>query len=128
MVAGRGRGDDSRMARGGGNPGENSKPGSDTPTESDSSSAKREGGPPSDSALNAMLRSFIRQTNDTATNDATFGEIKARANESDDLHSQTVEMFKLMLSFRDRYGTEHAQELAESFLEGTSISREDKKE
>lgn len=77
---------------------------------------KREGGPPDDDRLQTHLRAFIRKTNSDGKCDDVFAEIKARAAESDDLHRQTVEMFKLMLSFRDRYGTAYAQELAENFL------------
>lgn len=77
---------------------------------------KREGKPPEDGKLNGLLRSFIRQTNDDVRCDEVFAEIEARAGESDALHGEVVEMFKLMLSFRDRYGTEYAQGLAEGFL------------
>ena len=76
----------------------------------------RVGKPPEDPQLNSLLRSFIRQTNDDARADTVYGEIVARAAESAALNSEVVEMFKLMLSFRDRYGTTHAQSLAEGFL------------
>ncbi len=78
--------------------------------------AQRQGKPPEDPELNSLLRSFIRQTNDDAQADEVFAKIEARAKESDALNAEAVEMFKLMLSFRDRYGTEHAQSLAEGFL------------
>ncbi|MCB1097190.1 MAG: hypothetical protein KDN22_16575 [Verrucomicrobiae bacterium] len=77
---------------------------------------KREGKPPEDSELNGLLRSFIRQTNDDTQADEVFAKITKRAEESSELTAEAVEMFKLMLSFRDRYGTEHAQSLAEGFL------------
>jgi hypothetical protein len=77
---------------------------------------KREGKPPEDTELNSLLRSFIRQTNEDTKADEVFGQIVARAAEGDALKGEAVEMFKLMLSFRDRYGTEHAQKLAEGFL------------
>ena len=77
---------------------------------------KREGSPPDDGALQTLLRSYIRKTNGDGKVDDLFAEIKARAAESEDLHGQTIEMFKLMLSFRDNYGTQHAQQLAEGFL------------
>lgn len=77
---------------------------------------QRQGRPPEDPQLNSLLRSFIRQTNDDARADEVFAQIAARAKESDALRAEAVEMFKLMLSFRDRYGTKHAQELAEGFL------------
>ncbi len=85
-------------------------------------SAKREGASPSDTELSDLLRSFIRKTNDKAANDTTFTSIKTRAATNDDLHTQTVEMFKLMLSFRDRYGTDYAQGLAESFLKAANTT------
>lgn len=77
---------------------------------------QRQGRPPEDPELNSLLRSFIRQTNDDSRADEVFGQIQARAKESDELRVEAVEMFRLMLSFRDRYGTKHAQELAEGFL------------
>jgi len=77
---------------------------------------QRQGRPPSDAQLNALLRSFIRKTNDFAEAERVYGEIVARAKESEALRDEAVEMFKLMLSYRDRYGTERAQELAEAFL------------
>ncbi len=77
---------------------------------------KREGKPPEDPELNALLRSFIRKTNDKAKADEVYTKITKRAAESDELKGEAVEMFKLMLSFRDRYGIEHAQKLAEGFL------------
>lgn len=77
---------------------------------------KRQGKPPEDPQLNLLLRSFIRQANADGQADKVFADIQARANESDQLRGEAVEMFKLMLSFRDRYGSKHAQSLAESFL------------
>ncbi|NNE93156.1 MAG: hypothetical protein HKN23_16050 [Verrucomicrobiales bacterium] len=79
-------------------------------------SPKREGKPPEDPELNGMLRAFIRQDTEKAAIDEIFASIQKRASESDELHAQAVDMFKLMLSFRDRYGTDHAQSLAEQFL------------
>ncbi len=84
--------------------------------EGDKPPRKREGKPPEDPELNSLLRSFIRKTNDNERADEVFASIKTRAEESDELKTETVEMFRLMLSFRDRYGTEYAQGLAESFL------------
>ena len=77
---------------------------------------KREGKPPEDPELNRLLRAFIRQTNDDERANEVFAEITTRAAESQDLGKEAVEMFRLMLSFRDRYGTAHAQTLAEGFL------------
>ena len=77
---------------------------------------KRQGKPPEDPELNALLRSFIRKTNDEAKADEVYAKITKRAAESDELKGEAIEMFKLMLSFRDRYGIEHAQKLAEGFL------------
>ena len=81
------------------------------------SAVKREGKPPEDPELNQLLRSLIKQTNDDATVEEVYSEISARAAKSEELNAQTIDMFKLMLSFRDRYGTAKAQSLAESFLE-----------
>ncbi len=77
---------------------------------------KRQGKAPDDSELNGLLRSFIRTTNDEARADEVYANITKRAAESDVLKGEAIEMFKLMLSFRDRYGTEYAQKLAEGFL------------
>jgi hypothetical protein len=81
----------------------------------------RVGRPPEDPQLNTLLRSFIRQTNDTQRADEVYADIEARAAESDDLRAEAIEMFKLMLSFRDRYGIAHAQGLAEGFLKENKI-------
>ncbi|MDG2126149.1 MAG: hypothetical protein P8J87_20780, partial [Verrucomicrobiales bacterium] len=81
---------------------------------------KREGKPPEDGKLNGLLRSFIRQTNDDVRCDEVFAEIETRAGESEALRGEVVEMFKLMLSFRDRYGTAYAQGLAEGFLKNAA--------
>lgn len=77
---------------------------------------RRQGKPPEDPQLNSLLRSFIRQTNEDSRADQIFADIQARAKESDTLRGEAVEMFKLMLSYRDRYGSKHAQALAEGFL------------
>lgn len=77
---------------------------------------ERRGGPPEDSVLNSLLRSYIRKTNDDSRIDEIYGDILNRSTESDDLQKQSIEMFQLMLSFPDRYGTEHAQKLAKGFL------------
>lgn len=77
---------------------------------------KREGSPPEDPRLNSLLRSFIRQTNEDAATDEIFADILARGDQNADLGKQAVEMFKLMLSFPDRYGSPHAQGLARQYL------------
>lgn len=76
----------------------------------------RVGKPPEDPQLNTLLRAFIRQTNDAARADEVYADIVARAAESAELEAEAIEMFRLMLSFRDRYGIAHAQDLAEGFL------------
>ena len=76
---------------------------------------EREGAPPTDEELRGLLRSFIRKTNDEERSKEIFADIEKRANESEDLHNQVVEMFKLMLSID--YGADHAQSLAGEFLE-----------
>lgn len=77
---------------------------------------ERRGGPPKDSVLNSLLRSYIRKTNDTSRIDEIYGDILNRSTQSDDLKKQSIAMFQLMLSFPDRYGTDHAQKLAKQFL------------
>jgi hypothetical protein len=77
---------------------------------------ERRGGPPEDSVLNSLLRSYIRKPNDNSRIDEIYGDILNRSTESDDLQKQSIEMFQLILSFPDRYGTEHAQKLATEFL------------
>ncbi|MDA7511007.1 hypothetical protein N8766_03040 [bacterium] len=77
---------------------------------------ERRGGPPGDSVLNSLLRSYIRKTNDNSRIDEIYGDILNRSTESDDLQKQSIAMFQLMLSFPDRYGTDHAQKLAKEFL------------
>jgi hypothetical protein len=76
----------------------------------------RRGGPPGDSVLSSLLRSYIRKTNDNSRIDEIYGDILNRSTESDDLQKQTIAMFQLLLSFPDRYGTDHAQKLSKEFL------------
>ncbi len=94
----------------------NSSERSTEPKDPPGETRKREGKPPEDATLNSALRAFIRKTNDDARCDEVFQQITTRAAESESLTAEAVEMFKLMLSFRDRYGTDHAQSLAEKFL------------
>lgn len=82
----------------------------------------RQGKPPEDPELNALLRAFVRQDNDKEQVDEVYAEILARASVNDELETEAIEMFKLMLSFRDRYGTVEAQALAESFLKENNPS------
>jgi len=77
---------------------------------------KREGKPPEDAELNALLRAFIRKDATHETVEEIYADIQARASDSDALKAEAIDMFKLMLSFRDRYGTPEAQALAEKFL------------
>ncbi|MAE31279.1 MAG: hypothetical protein CMO43_06760 [Verrucomicrobiales bacterium] len=79
--------------------------------------AKREGAPPEDAALQSSLRALIRKTNSDERIDEVFAEITARAAESAELTRQAREMFRLVLSLKDRYGTPHAHALAEGFLD-----------
>ncbi|PCH55179.1 MAG: hypothetical protein COC21_03240 [Verrucomicrobiales bacterium] len=78
---------------------------------------KREGAPPDDADLQSSLRAFIRKTNSDERLDDIFADITARASESPELTRQTREMFRLVLSLKDRYGTPHAHELAKGFLD-----------
>jgi hypothetical protein len=76
----------------------------------------RRGGPPSDSELNGLLRSYIRKDNPDETVNEVFGKIEGRAKESGALDKEAIAMFQLMLSYPDRYGSAHAQKLARKFL------------
>lgn len=78
---------------------------------------QRQGRPPEDPELNSLLRQFIRKTYSDSEIDGIFSKIDARAGVSEDLKTEAVEMFKLMLSFPDRYGTSYAQDKAKGFLE-----------
>ena len=77
---------------------------------------KREGAPPDDDELQSNLRAFIRKTNSDERNDEVYAGITARAAKSAELTRQAREMFRLVLSLKDRYGTLHAHGLAEGFL------------
>ncbi|HJN88980.1 MAG TPA: hypothetical protein QGG93_01510 [Verrucomicrobiota bacterium] len=85
--------------------------------------ARREGAPPDDTDLQSRLRAFIRKTNSDERNDEVFERITARAAVSAELTRQTREMFRLVLSLKDRYGTPHAHELAEGFLEKHPVAK-----
>ena len=85
--------------------------------------AKREGAPPDDDDLQSNLRTFIRKTNSDERNDEVYTAITDRAAESPELTRQAREMFRLVLSLKDRYGTPHAHELAEGFLEKNPAKR-----
>lgn len=107
-------------------PGADSPPQGRVPTRPNATEKPaRQGKAPNDSELNSLLRSFIRQTNDMEKADAVFADIEERAAKSGELNAETIEMFKLMLSFPDRYGTAHAQGLAKSFLEKNTPARKD---
>ena len=82
---------------------------------------QRRGAPPKDPELNSLLRSYIRKTNEDAQVDEIFADIQKRAKGNKDLGQQTVAMFQLMLSYPDRYGSKHAQELARRFLSDRGV-------
>ncbi len=88
--------------------------------EREAGKVERRGGPPKDTVLNSLLRSFIRKTNDNARIDVIYADILKRTEESEDLLQEGVAMFQLMLSFPDRYGSEHAQKLAREFLKANN--------
>lgn len=77
---------------------------------------ERRGGPPEDDILESLLRSYIRKTHEAPRIDELYQKIVERSRESEGLDKQAIAMFQLMLSFPDRYGTAHAQELARGFL------------
>ena len=126
MQRGRAPAEENQRMRRGGNPraekpqiakrgGEDSKPQAGA-----NAKAQRRGGPPEESVLNSLLRSYIRKTNDEARIDSVYADIVKRTEESEDLRKQGIAMFQLMLSFPDRYGTEHAQDLAKQFLKANN--------
>ena len=86
--------------------------------------AKREGAPPDDADLQSNLRVFIRKTNSDERNDEVYAGITDRAAESAELTRQAREMFRLVLSLKDRYGTPHAHGLAEGFLDKHPAKRQ----
>lgn len=85
--------------------------------ESERPAPQRKGQPPVDPQLNSLLRSLIRKTQTPEQIDTIISSIQERSTKSDDLKDQTIQMFQLMLSFRDRYGSEYAQEKAEKLLQ-----------
>lgn len=82
--------------------------------------AKRRGKPPEDPELNRLLRSFIRKTNTDEEVDRLFHSIESLSKESIELQIESVDMFELMLSFPDRYGSSYAQKKAREFLNSTA--------
>lgn len=82
----------------------------------DAPGRKLPGKAPDDSELQTLLRSFIRKTNADERVDQVFADIVERAKTSRELTKQAVEMFKLVVGLKDRYGTPHAHELAEKYI------------
>ena len=74
--------------------------------------------------MQSNLRAFIRKTNSDERNDEVYAGIIDRAAESAELTRQAREMFRLVLSLKDRYGTPHANELAEGFLDKHPAKRQ----
>ena len=77
---------------------------------------RKPGNPPVDPRLKKLFRSFIRQTNSQETTDHLLIEIRNRLRQSDQLRIEVIQMFRLMLSISDRYGSPYAQEQARTFL------------
>jgi hypothetical protein len=75
------------------------------------------GAVPTDEKLVAMLRSFIRPTNDDATVDKVLAEVKAYIKDDADLRKQAMDGWTRILHFGDRYGTPYARKKGTEFLE-----------
>ncbi len=75
------------------------------------------GAVPSDAKLQALLRSFIRPTNDDARVDTVLAEVKAHLKDNADLKRQAIEGWTRVLHFGDRYGTVYSRKVGTEFLE-----------
>lgn len=74
------------------------------------------GAVPTDDKLQGMMRQFIRKTNDDATIDRLVLAIRDYIKDDEDLTQQTIEGWKRILHFKDRYGTPYAVQEGEKLL------------
>lgn len=75
----------------------------------------REGRPPEDDELRALLRRAIQKAADAAELDSVFAAIDARVGTDASLQKQVVEMFKLQLSLD--YGNDDSKRRAKAWLD-----------
>lgn len=75
------------------------------------------GAVPDDPKLNALLRQFIRPTNDTATVDKLMKEVEAHIQGNADLTRQASNGWVRVLHFGDRYGTPYARKVGQAMLD-----------
>ncbi|HZN40995.1 MAG TPA: hypothetical protein VFD82_19470 [Planctomycetota bacterium] len=75
----------------------------------------REGKPPEDEELRALLRRAIQLAADTAELDAVYSEVETRVGTDAGLRTQSVEMFKLQLSLG--YGNDDSKKRAKAYVE-----------
>ena len=74
------------------------------------------GAVPTDETLQALLRRFIRPTNDDATVDRILSEVQAHIKDNAELKKQAIDGWTRILHFGDRYGTPHARGVGRAFL------------
>jgi hypothetical protein len=76
---------------------------------------QREGGPPEDAQLMALLRRAIQKAADQAELDAVFAAVVERVGEDVALRKQAVSMFKLQVSLE--YGNEDSRRRAQAYVD-----------
>ena len=82
----------------------------------DAAKAKpREGKPPEDEELKALLRRAIYKAADAAELDAVFAAVETRVGTDAGLRAQAVDMFKLQLSLD--YGNEDSKQRAKAWVD-----------
>jgi hypothetical protein len=75
----------------------------------------REGNPPTDTGLMALLRRAIQKAADAEELDSVFSAVEKRVGEDAGLRKQAVEMFKLQVSLE--YGNEDSRRRAKAYVE-----------
>lgn len=76
------------------------------------------GAVPADAKLVALLREFIRPTNDDATVDRVLAEVKTHIAGNADLKKQAINGWTRVLHFGERYGTVYSRKVGQEFLDG----------
>ena len=81
------------------------------------------GAPPTDPQLLALLRTYVRTTNDVATVDRVLAEVRAHVRGRPDLERQAIDGWVRVLHYGDRYGTAYSRkagrELVDELRRGT---------
>ena len=72
---------------------------------------------PTDPQLNALMRQFIRPTNDVATVDRLMSEIRAHIKDDPGLKKQAADGWTRILHFGDHYGTSYSRKVGQEFLD-----------